>query len=86
MEEFALIRSARQGDLEAFNRLVLIHQDAVYNQAFWILRSREDAEDATQETFIRAYTNLSRFRNGFFLAWLLRIVTNTCIDELRRTG
>ena len=46
---------------------------------------RESAEDAAQETFIKAFRGLKRFRGGSFRAWLLRIATNTCYDELRRS-
>jgi RNA polymerase sigma-70 factor (ECF subfamily) len=84
MDESALIHAANQGDLESFNQLVLEYQDLVYQRAFWILHEKQSADDAAQEAFIKAYLNLSRFRSGSFRAWILRIVTNTCYDELRR--
>lgn len=84
MEETALIRQARRGDLEAFNRLVLKYQQRVFNQAYRILGEVGAAEDATQEAFIAAFRKLHSFRGGSFLAWLLRIVSNACYDELRR--
>jgi len=84
MDEVALIDSARRGDLDAYNRLVLAYQDMVYNQAYRLMGSLEPAEDATQDAFISAYRNLSSYRGGSFKAWLLRIVTNACYDELRR--
>ena len=84
MDEIALINDARQGDLDAFNRLVLAYQDRVYSQAYRILNDPQGADDATQEAFISAYKNLRSFRGGSFRAWLLRIVTNACYDELRR--
>ena len=84
MDEAALIDSARRGDLDAYNRLVLAYQDMVYNQAYRLMGSLEPAEDATQDAFISAYRNLSSYRGGSFKAWLLRIVTNACYDELRR--
>jgi len=84
MDEIALINDARQGDLDAFNRLVLAYQDLVYNQAFRVLNDPQAADDATQEAFISAFKNLRSFRGGSFRAWLLRIVTNACYDELRR--
>lgn len=84
MDETALIESARQGDLDAFNRLVLAYQDLVYGQAYRMMGEGEPAEDATQEAFISAYKNLHNYRGGSFKAWLLRIVTNACYDELRR--
>ena len=84
MDETALIQDAQQGDLDAFNRLILAYQDRVYNQAFRVLGESQSADDATQEAFISAYKNLRSFRGGSFRAWLLRIVTNACYDELRR--
>jgi RNA polymerase sigma-70 factor (ECF subfamily) len=84
MDEKGLIQDARQGDLDAFNRLILAYQDRVYNQAYRVLGESQAADDATQEAFISAYKNLRSFRGGSFRAWLLRIVTNACYDELRR--
>ena len=84
MDEIALIQDAKQGDLDAFNRLILAYQDRVYNQAYRVLGESQAADDATQEAFISAYKNLRSFRGGSFRAWLLRIVTNACYDELRR--
>lgn len=84
MDEAALIQASRDGDLDAFNRLVLAYQDMVYNQAYRMMGEADAAEDASQEAFIAAYRNLANYRGGSFKAWLLRIVTNACYDELRR--
>lgn len=84
MDEAALIKDAQKGDLDAFNRLVLAYQDLIYNQAYRMMGESDSAEDASQEAFISAYKNLRSFRGGSFRAWLLRIVTNACYDELRR--
>ncbi len=84
MDEVALIQAARQGDLDAFNRLVLAYQDMLYSQAFRMIGEYAAAEDATQDAFISAFRHLDSYRGGSFKAWLLRIVTNTCYDELRR--
>ncbi len=84
MDEVALIAAAKQGDLDSFNRLVLAYQDMVFSQAYRMMGEPEAAEDAAQEAFISAYRNLNSFRGGSFKAWLLRIVTNACYDELRR--
>ena len=84
MDEAGLIRAAQQGDLTAFNRLVLAYQDLVYNQAYRMMGESEAADDATQDAFISAYKNIRSFRGGSFKSWLLRIVTNACYDELRR--
>jgi RNA polymerase sigma-70 factor (ECF subfamily) len=84
MDEAALINSARQGDLDSFNRLVLAYQDALFNTALRILGDDDLAADATQDAFISAFRSLNSYRGGSFKAWLLRTVTNACYDELRR--
>ena len=84
MDETTLIHDAQQGDLEAFNQLVLAHQDALFNTALRILNDEDQAADATQEAFISAFRALNSYRGGSFKAWLMRTVTNACYDELRR--
>jgi RNA polymerase sigma-70 factor (ECF subfamily) len=84
LDENALAVAAQKGDLNAFNRLVLVHQDMAFNLAYRILADPDSAADATQDAFISAYQAIKSFRGGSFRAWLLRIVTNTCYDELRR--
>jgi len=83
LEDGSLIQAARQGDLEAFNQLVLDYQNLVYRQAYTLLGDEEAAKDITQDTFIKAYRGLSKYRDGCFRVWLLRIATNACYDELR---
>lgn len=84
MDEPKLIGQAQQGDLTAYNTLVLHYQDIVYNVALRIMKDPASAEDATQDAFISAYKAIKSYRGGSFKSWLLRIVTNTCYDELRR--
>jgi RNA polymerase sigma-70 factor (ECF subfamily) len=84
MDEAGLIRSAKVGDMDSFNRLVLAYQDLLYNQAYRVMGEHGGAEDATQDAFILAFRKLKTYRGGSFRAWLLRIVTNACYDELRR--
>jgi RNA polymerase sigma-70 factor (ECF subfamily) len=84
MDETGLIQASLQGDLDSFNRLVLAYQDLLFNQAYRMLGEPALAEDITQEAFISAYRNLHSYRGGSFKAWLLRIVSNACYDELRR--
>ncbi len=84
-QESAWLISARQGDQAAFGDLVQLHQSAVYNLAYRILGNRVEAEDAAQETFLRAYANLERYDMARpFRTWLLSITSNFCIDRLRR--
>jgi len=84
MDEQALIKDALEGDLDAFNTLVLHYQDMVYNVAYRVIGEHDASSDATQEAFISAYQKLDQYRGGSFKSWLLRIVTNACYDELRR--
>jgi RNA polymerase sigma-70 factor (ECF subfamily) len=77
-------RQAVPCTLEAFNELVMTHQDAVYRQALWILHDEAAAEDAAQEAFLRAYHAWNSYDGGPFRPWILRITTNYCLDQLRR--
>src|SRR6185295_9942914 len=84
LAESALVRRARDGDLEAFNALVELHQRAAYNLCLRMLGSRMPAEDATQDAFLSAYRGITGFHGTSFRAWLMRIAANACTDELRR--
>jgi RNA polymerase sigma factor (sigma-70 family) len=84
MDERFLLRDARGGDLEAFNRLVLAHQNHAFSFAYRMLGEEEGAADAAQQAFLSAYRHLSEMRGESFRSWLLRIVANACLDELRR--
>jgi RNA polymerase sigma-70 factor (ECF subfamily) len=83
MDEQVLVAAARRGDHQAFNKLILNYQTLVYNVAYRMLHDPDAAADATQEAFISAFRALRGFRGGSFKAWLLRIVTNACYDQLR---
>jgi RNA polymerase sigma-70 factor (ECF subfamily) len=84
MDDLSLALAAQKGDLNAFNTLVLAHQETAYNLACRLLNDPDSAQDITQNAFIAAYRNIKQYRGGSFRAWLLRIVTNACYDELRR--
>ena len=83
MDEQALVAAARRGDTQAFNKLILTYQALAYNVAYRTLHDPDAAADATQQAFISAFRALPGFRGGSFKAWLLRIVTNACYDQLR---
>jgi RNA polymerase sigma-70 factor (ECF subfamily) len=83
VNERALIAAAKSGDTGSFNQLVSHYQDMVYNVAYRILGDTEAAADASQETFLSAYQAVGKFKGGSFKAWLLRIATNACYDQLR---
>jgi len=84
MDENNLVQYAQKGDLDAFNRLVIIYQDIAFNVAMRMLSDSDNAQDAVQTAFISAYRHLNDFRGGSFKAWVMRMVTNACYDELRR--
>ena len=84
-DEAALIRAAQQGQADAFEELVRNYDHSVLRLAFNVLRSQEDARDIYQETFLRVYRNLHSFRfDCSFHTWLYRIVSNLCLDQLRK--
>jgi RNA polymerase sigma-70 factor (ECF subfamily) len=83
-EDENLVRRASSGNLDAFNELVLEYQNLVYHQALSVLGDPSLAEDAAQDSFVRAFQSISGFRGGSFRAWMLKIVTNTAYDVLRR--
>jgi RNA polymerase sigma-70 factor (ECF subfamily) len=79
------VRQARTGDQGAFARLVEVYQVPVFNLAYRLLGNSTEAEDAAQETFIRAYTRLSTYDpERRFSSWLLAITSHYCVDMLRR--
>jgi len=78
------IRQAQNGNLEAFYELVLTYQDCVFRQALWLLNDEAAAEDASQEAFYRAYRKIHTFDGPSFRAWIMRITTNYCLDQLRQ--
>ena len=82
-DEQALIAAATSGNLDAFNQLVIHYQKLAYHVAYRILSDADASADATQDAFLRAYKALRQYRGGSFKAWLLRIVTNLCYDQLR---
>lgn len=73
----------RGGDIQAFEDIVLRYQDTIYNLCRYMTGSAGDAEDITQDTFIKAFRNLGKFREGSFSSWLFRIAVNGCLDYRR---
>ncbi|MBT38462.1 MAG: RNA polymerase subunit sigma-24 [Deltaproteobacteria bacterium] len=80
-----IVERAREGDHEAFRVLVERYQSRAYRLALRVLRDEEQARDAVQDAFLKAYGSLDRFqgRSGFY-TWLYRIVMNQCLDRKRR--
>ncbi len=83
-DEDRWVSAAQGGDLEAFNRLVVLYQDRIYTLASRLLGDEDSAADITQDAFLSAYRSLPNFHHGSFRGWLYRIATNACYDELRR--
>ena len=83
-DEQRLIQLTRDGDYDAFNRLVIEYQDAVFSVVLRMVRNRAVAEDITQDTFISAFRKISSYRGGIFRAWLFRIARNASLDYLRK--
>jgi RNA polymerase sigma-70 factor (ECF subfamily) len=83
LDDLQTVEQAVNGDLEAFNRLVLEYERLAYSVAFRMLQDTEAAADAVQDSFIKSYRALNTFRGGSFKSWLMRIVVNTCYDVLR---
>jgi RNA polymerase sigma-70 factor, ECF subfamily len=85
-DESDLISRAQRGDLDAFNDLILLHQDALFNIALRTLGDEDRAADAVQDALISAFRSLHTFHGGSFRAWLARTVVNKCYDEYRRSS
>jgi len=83
MTEAETIKAAQNGNLAAFNRLVMTYQGLAFNVAARVMGDADAAADATQEAFIKAYKAIKHYRGGSFKSWLMRIVSNTCYDQLR---
>jgi RNA polymerase sigma-70 factor (ECF subfamily) len=83
--EFAWVEAARAGDQQAFARIVDRFQKPIYSLAYRMLGNAHDAEDAAQETFLRAFRALEAYdRSRPFATWLLSVAAHLCIDRLRR--
>ena len=84
LDENLLLAMARNGDVDAFNRLVARHQDTVYGFTVSLTRQPAIADDVTQETFIAAFRSIGKMRGDNLRAWLLRIARNKAYDYFRR--
>lgn len=81
-----LIAAAARGEEDAFNELVARYLREVYSFAFRLVGVREEAEDISQETFVKVWKNLKKYdiTSSKFKTWLMRIARNTCVDHLRK--
>lgn len=84
-ETTTLVRAVRQGDKQAFNRLVLLYQSRIYNLAFNYVKNDEEAKDLAQDIFVTAYKALDKLRDDTkFGAWLYQIGLNHCRNRYKR--
>lgn len=84
LEEHDLIERSKSGDTAAFEQLVRIHQGMAIRMAYLVVRDHVEAEDVTQDAFVKAYRSLGRFRGGSpFRPWLLKIVRNEALNRVR---
>ncbi len=85
MSEPEIIKRAKEGDMEAFSQLVTLYENKILNYCFRMLNNRGDAEDATQEVFIKVYRYLNSYlEQSAFSTWLYKIASNVCLDYLRK--
>lgn len=83
--DIALVERYVEGDLSAFDELVARHQSKVFGICMRMLKNRQDAFDATQDTFVTLFRKADRYRaEAAFTTWLYRVTTNVCYDHLRR--
>jgi RNA polymerase sigma-70 factor (ECF subfamily) len=86
-EDAALVRAFQRGDRAAFDRLVLKHKDKLFNMCYWFLGDYQEANEAAQDTFIKVYRSLNRFRlESAFFTWFYRIAVNTCRNRLESSA
>ncbi len=84
-DELQLLEHAKSGDLDAFNRLVANHQNAVYGFVIRLVRQQSLADDIAQETFISAFQSIKNMRGRNFRAWILTIARNKAYDHFRQS-
>jgi RNA polymerase sigma-70 factor, ECF subfamily len=81
--DLILLERAREGDLDAFNDLVVVYQDLLFALVVRMVPDRDQASDCVQEAFFSAYRNMSSFRGGIVRSWLSRIAINAAMDTQR---
>jgi RNA polymerase sigma factor (sigma-70 family) len=87
LDDAELVTRARQGDVSAYEELVRMHQGVAFRTAYLIAGSTSDAEEAAQDSFVKAFRALGRFRRGKpFRPWLLAIVANEARNRRRSAG
>ncbi|NOX89571.1 MAG: sigma-70 family RNA polymerase sigma factor [Calditrichaeota bacterium] len=84
-EDHELVRKAKAGDGKAYDALMQMYRDVVFSIVYRMVHNKQEAEDLTQETFIKAYNSINSFNEEYaFSTWLFKIATNHCIDFFRK--
>jgi RNA polymerase sigma-70 factor, ECF subfamily len=84
IDDKILVEKSKKGDKVAFEQLVRLYSKYVYTNAFFILRDSHEAEDVSQEVFVKVYLSIKNFRGlSSFKTWIRKLTVNTCIDKLR---
>jgi len=84
-EDVELVKRAKAGDLKAYDALIRSYKNSVYNIVYRMVHNRQEAEDLTQDAFIKAFNSLKSFNEEYaFSTWLYKIATNNCIDFFRK--
>lgn len=85
LNELRLVQLSKSGDLDAFEKLIMTYEKKVYNMAYRMTGSHEDAQDIAQEVFFKSYCSIKSFRGECsFSTWIYRITTNACLDFIRK--
>jgi len=83
-QDAALVKAIQAGDMAAFDQLVVKHKDKLFNMVYWFLADYQEANDCAQETFIKVFKSIKKFRSeSSFSTWLYRIAINTCKNRLK---
>ncbi len=86
-QDAALVRAIQAGDMAAFDQLVLKHKDKLFNMVYWFLGDYQEASDCAQDTFIKVFKSLKKFRfESSFSTWFYRIAINTCKNKLKSSA
>jgi RNA polymerase sigma-70 factor (ECF subfamily) len=84
-DDVELVRKAKTGDGKAYDELTLMYKEVVFKIVHRMVHNRQEAEDLTQEAFIKAYNSITSFNEDYaFSTWLFKIATNNCIDFFRK--
>ena len=86
-QDAALVRAIQAGDMAAFDQMVVKHKDKLFNMVYWFLGDYQEANDCSQEIFIKVFKSIKKFRSeSSFSTWLYRIAINTCKNRLKSSA